>query len=38
VPAWLTRLLATQVMRSRWLTRHLVLDRWFLGRHREALN
>jgi menaquinone-9 beta-reductase len=38
VPAWLTRLLATQVMRSRWLTRHLVLDRWFLGRHRAALN
>lgn len=38
VPSWFVRRLASRVMRSRWLTRHLVLDRWFLGRHRPALN
>ena len=38
LPQWFMRALANRVMRSRWLTRHLVLDRWFLGRHRPALN
>jgi flavin-dependent dehydrogenase len=37
LPPWLLRLLARSVMRSQWLTRHLVLDRWFLGRHRPPL-
>ena len=37
LPRWIIRALANRVMRSRWLTRHLVLDRWFLGRHRPAL-
>ena len=38
LPAWFTRMLANRMMRSRWLTRHVVLDRWFLGRHRPSLN
>ncbi len=38
LPRWLVRSLANGVMRSPWLTRHLVLDRWFLGRHRPALD
>jgi flavin-dependent dehydrogenase len=38
LPAWFTRILANRVMASRWLTRHVVLDRWFLGRHRPSLN
>jgi flavin-dependent dehydrogenase len=38
LPEWATRAMARRVMRSPRLTRNLVLDRWFLGRHRPALN
>jgi flavin-dependent dehydrogenase len=38
LPSWLVRALARGAMRSRWFTRHVVLDRWFLGRHRPALS
>jgi flavin-dependent dehydrogenase len=38
LPDWLVRSIANGVLRSPWLTRHLVIDRWFLGRHRPALS
>jgi len=37
IPNTVTRGAAERVMRTRWLTRRLVLDRWFLGRHRPPL-
>jgi geranylgeranyl reductase family protein len=37
VPTWAVRALAKHTLRSRWVTRHFLLDRWFLGRHRPAL-
>jgi flavin-dependent dehydrogenase len=37
-PSWQAAgYVARQLMKSRWFTRHVVLDRWFLGRHRAAL-
>jgi flavin-dependent dehydrogenase len=34
---WLVRRIAHTLMRSRWFTRHVMLDRWFLGRQRPRL-
>lgn len=38
LPAGLRRLLATRLLGSSWLTRHVVLDRWFLHRQQGALS
>jgi flavin-dependent dehydrogenase len=35
---WLVRSLSHVLMANRWFTRHVVLDRWFLGRGRPTLN
>jgi flavin-dependent dehydrogenase len=37
LPPWLIDRLANRLMSSRWFTRHVVLDRWFLGRQRRPL-
>ena len=36
-PSWLATRVAYQAMKLRWFTRHIVLDRWFLGRQRPPL-
>ena len=38
VPPWLVHRVAGTLMESRWFTRHVVLDRWFLGTHRIPLS
>ncbi len=38
VPAFLRNLLAGAILGSRWLTRRVVLDRWFLHAHQPALD
>ncbi|MHB8666883.1 MAG: NAD(P)/FAD-dependent oxidoreductase [Burkholderiales bacterium] len=37
VPAFLRKALAGTLLGSRWFTRHVVLDRWFLHRHQAGL-
>jgi flavin-dependent dehydrogenase len=37
VPPWLVRHLAQRLLMNRWFARHVVLDRWFLGRSRRPL-
>jgi geranylgeranyl reductase family protein len=37
VPAFLRNIAAAAILNSRWLTRHLVLDRWFLHAHQPGL-
>ena len=37
VPAWITALAGAAVLRTPWLTRRLVVERWFLHRHESAL-
>ncbi|WP_303904795.1 NAD(P)/FAD-dependent oxidoreductase [Thiohalomonas denitrificans] len=37
LPAPLQAFLAERLLASRWFSRHLVLDRWFLHRHQPAL-
>jgi geranylgeranyl reductase family protein len=37
LPPWLVHRLASRLMTWRWFTRHVVLDRWFLGRQRPPL-
>ncbi len=36
-PAFLRNFLAGKLLDSKWFTRHVVLDRWFLHNHQEAL-
>jgi menaquinone-9 beta-reductase len=36
-PAFLRNLLAGRLLYNKWFTRHVVLDRWFLHTHQEAL-
>jgi flavin-dependent dehydrogenase len=38
LPDGLIRSAAKLVMASRWFSRHIVLDRWFLHRHQPALS
>lgn len=38
LPPWVVRHLAQRLLTNRWFTRHVVLDRWFLGRARPPLN
>jgi 2-polyprenyl-6-methoxyphenol hydroxylase-like FAD-dependent oxidoreductase len=38
LPPWLVRHVAQGAFASRWFTRHVVLDRWFLGRERAPLD
>jgi hypothetical protein len=37
-PACLRSFFAGILMESRWFTRHVVLDRWFLHRHQTAMH
>ncbi len=37
VPAFLRNMLAGAILGSRWFTRHVVLDRWFLHAHHAGL-
>jgi geranylgeranyl reductase family protein len=37
LPSWFVNRLASHLMTWRWFTRHVVLDRWFLGRQRSPL-
>jgi flavin-dependent dehydrogenase len=37
LPPWLVRRLAHGLLANQWFTRHVVLDRWFLGRDRPPL-
>jgi geranylgeranyl reductase family protein len=37
LPSWLAAGVGRRVMNWRWFTRHVVLDRWFLGRQRPPL-
>jgi len=37
-PELLRNILADTLMESRWFTRHVVLDRWFLHRHQAAVH
>jgi flavin-dependent dehydrogenase len=37
VPAWLTALAGAAVLKTPWLTRRVVIERWFLHRHESAL-
>jgi menaquinone-9 beta-reductase len=37
LPLGLKRFVATQLMASRWFSRHVIVDRWFLHRHEPAL-
>ena len=37
LPAWLAQRLAGRLLNWKWFTRHVVLDRWFLGRQRPRL-
>jgi len=36
-PAFLRNMFAGRLLNSEWFTRHVVLDRWFLHNHQEAL-
>jgi geranylgeranyl reductase family protein len=36
-PAFLRNLVAGKLLDSKWFTRHVVLDRWFLHHHQEVL-
>jgi geranylgeranyl reductase family protein len=36
-PAFLRNLLAGKLLSSKWFTRHVVLDRWFLHTHQDAM-
>jgi flavin-dependent dehydrogenase len=37
LPQWIVRLVAERLLTTRWFARHVVLDRWFLGRTRPSL-
>ena len=34
----LSRFVGARLLSSRWFTRHIVLDRWFIHAHRKALH
>jgi geranylgeranyl reductase family protein len=38
VPLGLYRLVAAQLMKSRWFSRHVIVERWFLNAHKAALS
>jgi len=37
LPMWLKKIFASQLMKTQWFTRNVVVDKWFLQSHQEAL-
>ncbi|HEB82985.1 MAG TPA: NAD(P)/FAD-dependent oxidoreductase [Gammaproteobacteria bacterium] len=37
LPLWLKKAFASQLMKTRWFTKNVVVDKWFLQSHQDAL-